>query len=697
MLLIGVGGAALGRLADPPTGLRAHYFTNLTRSGSPIVVTIDRSPSTDTLDNGTAGVWPSYSVEWSGFLVIDAADTYEFSTLSDDGSELEVADRIVVSNGGLHGPQEARGSIALGAGVHPLKLRYEQAGGGFTLAVRFARAGGRMMDLPPSRLLPDAMSYTEYRLRRAVPLGGAALAVLLWMAVRLRADTTARQARAMARRGPPVRTADSGPALWHEARGTRHFIAIIVIVGLAVRIFMMLGSDAILWGDSDVFIEAFGAIRSGRFLDHDPYRTLLYPYFLTAFLIWSGEPPMDQIIVGAQHLLGIVTAVCLFLTCRPVFGTRVALAGALLLTVHTTQLFYEVSILSETFFGCVLAISLVPITAFVAGPTLRGAVLTGLLCAVLTLTRPVAEWFILVPLVLGLGAWPAFARIASYGEVSPERLRRVGGGLGLGALRPTLGKRGTLAAAMLGTYLVIMLPWSYLNQQQFNHFGVALGRGFGLFIRVFDIDHLEPPPDTRLPEVRKMLDYGIATQYSPATFVRDELRRRHYSAAQADELMAQFAIETATHHPWTFLVNSLKQWAIQLGGPMQDEAICRSAQGLYLCSKRTQGYAREPFLNRPRYEHEPVRPWVVAYMRHLQIPMGIVASLALYGLVAYLAERRPDWVKGLFLASVIGYFTFLPAFAQSPQDRYRLPIDGLLFMFAVLGLTRLFGQLRLRA
>ena len=122
---------------------------------------------------------------------------------------------------------------------------------------------------------------------------------------------------------------------------------------------------------------------------------------------------------------------------------------------------------------------------------------------------------------------------------------------------------------------------------------------------------------------------------------------------------------------------------------MEDEAICNSAQGPYLCSKRTQGYAREPFLNRPRYEHEPVRPWVVAYMRHFQIPMGIVAALALYGLIAYLAERRPDWVKGLFLASVIAYFTFLPAFAQSPQDRYRLPIDGLLFMFAVFGLTRL--------
>ncbi len=657
MLLIGVGGAALGRLADPPTGLRGHYFTNLTRSGPPIVVTIDRSLSTDTLDNGTAGVWPSYSVEWSGFLVIDEADTYEFSTLSDDGSELEVADRIVVSNGGLHGPQEARGTVALGAGVHPFKLRYQQAGGSFALAVRFARAGRRMMEIPPSRLLPDAMSYTEYRLRRAVPLGGAALAVLLWIAAPY----------AMARRRAVASAGQAGAATARTGAVDRPrvAIAIIVIVGLAVRIFMMLGSDAILWGDSDVFIEAFGSIRSGRFLDHDPYRTLLYPYFLTAFLIWSGEPPMDQIIVGAQHLLGIVTAVCFFLAGRPVFGTRVALAGALLLTVHTTQLFYEVSILSEVFFGCLLAISLMPMTAFVASPTMRGAVVTGLLCVVLTLTRPVAEWFFVVPLMVSLTSVSGWRR------------------------------RATIAAAIGATVLAVMLPWSLLNERQFHYFGVAIGRGFGLFIRVFDIDRLEPPPDTRLPEVRKILDYG-ATQLSPATFVRDELSRHHYSAAQADELMAQFALETAAHHPWTFAANSVKQWAIQLGGALQDEAICSSAQGHYLCSKRTQGYAREPFLNRPRYEHEPVRPWVVAYIRYLQIPMGIVASLALYGLVAYLAERRPDWLKGLFLASVIGYFTFLPAFAQSPQDRYRLPIDGLLFMFAVFGLTRLFRQLRLR-
>lgn len=649
-LLIGVGGAALGRLAMPPTGVRGHYFTNLTRSGPPIAVTIDQSLSTDTLDNGTAGVWPAYSVEWSGFLVIDEAGPYEFSTLSDDGSELEVADRVVVSNGGLHGPQEARGTIALDAGVHPFKLRYEQAGGGFTLAVRYAPAGRPLTEIPPSRLLPDGMSYTEYRVRRAIPLGGAALAVLLWMAA----------SRATLRRG----TNPFAPTRPLAIDRPGMAIALIVSVGLVVRILMMLGSDAILWGDSDVFIETFGAIRSGRFLDHDPHRTLLYPYFLTAFLIWSGEPPMDQIIVGAQHLLGIVTAVGLYLAGRPVFGSRVALAGALMLTLHTTQLFYEVSILSEALFSCLLAIALVPMTSFVATPTVRGAIVTGALCVVLTMTRPVAEWFFVAPLGLSLLAVSGWRR------------------------------RAALVAAVGATVLAVMLPWAAFNQQQFNFFGVAIGRGFGLFIRVFDVDRLEPPPDTRLPEIRKMLAYGVATQYSPATFVKDELRRHGYSAAQADGLLEQFALETAAHHPWTFAVNSLKQWAIQLGGSMQDEAICGSAQGPYLCSKRTQGYAREPFLNRPRYEHEPVRPWVVAYMRHFQIPMGLVAALALFGLIAYLGEPGPDRVRGLFLALVIAYFTFLPAFAQSPQDRYRLPVDGLLFTFAVFGLTQLVKQLR---
>jgi hypothetical protein len=649
-VLIAVGGAAAGRLAAPRSGLRGHYYTNLTRSGAPIAVTIDRSLSTDTLDNGIAGVWPAYSVEWIGFIVVPEAGTYEFQTISDDGSELEVADQVVVRNGGLHGPQESRGTIDLPSGVHAFRLRYEQAGGTFVLSVKYARSGDPLDDIPASSLLPDAMSLGAYRLRRAMPLVGGVAAVLFWIVA----------GRTLTRRS---RRARESRAWLIDRRGAA--IAIIVAVGVVVRIFMMLGSDAILWGDSAVFIDAFGAIRSGRFFDHDPHRTLLYPYFLTAFLIWSGEPPMDQIIVGAQHLLGVMSAVCFFLAGRQVFGSRIALAGALLFTVHTTQLFYEISILSEVLFTLVLAASLVPMVAFVTKPSLRGAIVVGLACAALTLTRPVAEFFFLVPLVAGI--------------VVLKHWR----------------ERFKVAAALGLTVAAILLPWAGLNLRQFGFFGVALGRGFGMCIRVFDIDRLPPPTHTKYPAVKNALERALGTGgLSPATFVRDDLRRQQYSTAQADAMMNGFAMEAVREHPWRFAINSVRQWGIQLGGALSDEAICASAQGPYVCSPRTQGHAVEPFLNRPRYADEPVRPWVVAYIRHGQIPMDVVLALAIFGLVAYVAERPPHVMAGVFLALVVAYFTFLPAFGQSPQDRYRVPVDALLFMFAVLGLTRLAGNLR---
>ena len=53
-ILVAACGVAAGTLALPRTGLRGHYFTNLTRSGTPVAVIIDESISTDTLDNGTA-------------------------------------------------------------------------------------------------------------------------------------------------------------------------------------------------------------------------------------------------------------------------------------------------------------------------------------------------------------------------------------------------------------------------------------------------------------------------------------------------------------------------------------------------------------------------------------------------------------------------------------------------------------------
>ncbi|HWI17281.1 MAG TPA: PA14 domain-containing protein, partial [Vicinamibacterales bacterium] len=282
-ILVGLAAFAAGRLTLPETGLRGQYFTNLTRSGPPVASSIDRAVSTDGLARGTAAAWTTYSVEWSGAIVIDRDGEYVFATVSDDGSEMDVAGQTVVRNGGLHGPQEASGRITLAAGVHPVHVRYEQAGGGFHLELKYALGESPLSVIPDGILLPQPMSRAAYRARNALPFLSAFVAMLLFVASQ-RLPVRVRPATSL-----PFRAWDR-PAV---------AIGVIVIVAVSLRIVMMFGSNGILWGDSDVFLDTFGAIRRGQWFEHDPFRTLLYPYFLAPFLLWSTEKPMDQVIVGA--------------------------------------------------------------------------------------------------------------------------------------------------------------------------------------------------------------------------------------------------------------------------------------------------------------------------------------------------------------------------------------------------------------
>ena len=77
---------------------------------------------------------PEYtSVEWRGFFVPPTTDTYTFYTNSDDASYLWIGDVAVsgfttvnalVNNGGLHGLEEASGSIELIEGTYyPIRIQ----------------------------------------------------------------------------------------------------------------------------------------------------------------------------------------------------------------------------------------------------------------------------------------------------------------------------------------------------------------------------------------------------------------------------------------------------------------------------------------------------------------------------------------------------------------------------------------------
>lgn len=87
----------------------------------------------DTISITDASIPEYTSIEWRGFFLAPTTDTYTFYTASDDASYLWIGDVAVsgfttsnalVNNGGLHGLQEASGSIALVEGTYyPIRIQ----------------------------------------------------------------------------------------------------------------------------------------------------------------------------------------------------------------------------------------------------------------------------------------------------------------------------------------------------------------------------------------------------------------------------------------------------------------------------------------------------------------------------------------------------------------------------------------------
>ena len=92
-----------------------------------------------------------YALKLSGYLNVPVDGMYEFALSSDDGSNLEVGERVVVNNDGLHGDEQRTGMIALRKGLHSIIVRYFQGGGGASLSLRYRRS-----EVDPWMPVPDS-------------------------------------------------------------------------------------------------------------------------------------------------------------------------------------------------------------------------------------------------------------------------------------------------------------------------------------------------------------------------------------------------------------------------------------------------------------------------------------------------------------------------------------------------------------
>ncbi len=633
--------------ARPVHALRLRAYTTATWDGPVALEGLDATLSNELLGGRPFPSWSTYSIEWTGAVAVPEPGAYRFSLIADDRATLEVDGHTVVENVSADRNHVEFGTADLGPGLHDVRLRFAQNGGHYGLSLMWAHAGQPFQPVPAAQLFPERPSDIAYRLRHVTPVAAGAGALFLCAVVfaGLRSQLWRLAALLAGRRF------DAAAAALARPLGA---VTLVVVVGGVARLLVYLTTPAILWPDSHVFYVTTLSLLHGAWTSHDPYRTLIYPYFMAGFLKWSRDPAVGDLITVTQQELGLLSAALFYQVGRRAFTPLVALAGTLLFSVHALQLFYEVSVLTEALFTAVLGATLWLAARTFERPTLARAAMLGAAVAVLVLVRPVAQWFIVCVLAVGWFALP--------------RGRR----------------RLATAAVVLTCYAVPLVAWMAVNQRDYGFFGISLGRGMGLYTRVFDIDRLVPPAPSRYPAMRELWAFGVNQRWS-ANRVRDELNFvRGYTGARADDAMFAFTIETVAAQPLAYAIGTARQWLQQIADPQSGVRRCPSAAGEFLCSGRAEGESLPPFPNVPPPAPHRLRAAVNAYITAGAVRFEAVFALAVVGLLAWLRWPQRN-AAGALLALAALYFTLIPALSQWDQDRFRLPVDAVFFMFAVWG------------
>ena len=89
---------------------------------------------------------------FEGYIKVPRDGVYRFHVTSDDGGLLWIGDKLVVNNGGIHRAVEISGSIALAAGLHPIKVDYSETYGREALEVTYDGPGIQKQGIPPEVL-----------------------------------------------------------------------------------------------------------------------------------------------------------------------------------------------------------------------------------------------------------------------------------------------------------------------------------------------------------------------------------------------------------------------------------------------------------------------------------------------------------------------------------------------------------------
>jgi 4-amino-4-deoxy-L-arabinose transferase-like glycosyltransferase len=432
----------------------------------------------------------------------------------------------------------------------------------------------------------------------------------------------------------------------------------LVLSGLAIRVLVMLSANGIIWPDSMGYYADALNVRDGRiFSSHLMFRTPLYPAFWSLFLHMGDNPVSGMIMIGVQHLLGLLSVILIYRVTRDVFGPAAAFLTALLFSFHALLLFYECVVLTEILFVFLLSASVYVFhRALQEGRSWRW-VEFGVLVALLTLTRPIGE--LLLPALLPL-VWLKHRSLTRFGAA--------------------------VAITGLSTFL-LLCPWMISNARVYGFFGVAQLKGVYLFHKAFDKAWIAPPGSTRFPDVERGFRAQRALQDERKIRIdwsvwRWMQKQEGVRAAEADRRMLGFALEAIRQDPASFIAQTAEDFALFFWHAKNSICVRQSETGPYLGSMFGKRYSTPAFPRRPVTRFRAVREILSPCFRHGQIPMKVVIPAAVAGMILFFLREKKRWAEGVIYVIIPISLAFFTALFETYQDRYRLPADPFLFAFA---------------
>lgn len=443
-------------------------------------------------------------------------------------------------------------------------------------------------------------------------------------------------------------------------------LSILIFISAAVRIVMIRGTGVLFWPDSFHYYRTSASfLRTFSLGTHEIFHTPLFPLFL-ALHLWIGnfKDISETYFLISQHFLGICIVLIHYFIARNLYGKTIAWWTGLLLAIHTVLLEYEDSVLTETLFLFLLSITILVTLKIKENQTFL--TLTGLtfVLALLTLTRPIALYYVIVIIgYLFLSSYPITLKVRNIFYV-------------------------------LCLYFLFLVPWMMCNLKNHYFFGVSRGIGLNLFYRVYEIDKTPIGANQHhVPQAFRIFLKNVEKKKAKAYFIVYNKLEHKIGGVNADAVMLGLAIAGIESHPWVFIKNTFINSYKYFFDPHSAKVFCSKGDlPPTLCVPQLQKFNR-PGLPDARSSHRMTRLIIYKFMTLFSLPMSLTNGIVFIGGVIALIQKK--WSSEiLFFTATIAYFCLTTALLNIPEERYRLPIDGLLIMLCLLSLKVVIHEIR---